>query len=293
MTATLPTAFPAQHKARFCTTPGESGPLGSAVVSLYKSIEQGANAVEAEFAIADPVSLPATPRPGGAFPRPPGQVGSPPQSRHRVALYARVSTTDQRCEAQLAEIRQYAVARGWPIAAEYVDDGMSGANDQRPELLRLLSDARKRPFDIVLVHKLDRWGRSLRHCLNSIEELRALGIRWIALTQNLDTDESNPTSQLLLHIMAAFAEFERGLIHERVLVGIRAAQSRGTRSGRPIGRPRKVFRRDVVLELRRRGLSWRQIALETGVSTGSVRRAYRTLADASQGCQNPGEGDLL
>jgi DNA invertase Pin-like site-specific DNA recombinase len=120
-----------------------------------------------------------------------------------------------------------------------------------------MADARLRKFDAVLVCKLDRWGRSLIHCVASIQELGALGLRFIAVSQGLDTDESNPTSKLLMHILASVAEFERSLIKERVAAGIKAAQKNGIRSGRPIGRPRTIVDRGRVVQLRKSGASWR------------------------------------
>jgi DNA invertase Pin-like site-specific DNA recombinase len=107
---------------------------------------------------------------------------------------------------QLRELREYAARRGWELFAEYVDRGWSGAKANRPELDRLMADARQRRFDAVLVWKLDRWGRSIRHAMNSIQEPASHGVRFLAITQNIDTDESNPMSRFMLHIMAAFAE---------------------------------------------------------------------------------------
>jgi DNA invertase Pin-like site-specific DNA recombinase len=107
---------------------------------------------------------------------------------------------------QVRELRDYAGRRGFEIAREFVDTGWSGAKASRPELDRLMREARLRRFDAVLVWKLDRWGRSVNHCIRSIQELLALGIRFISATQNLDTDESNPTSRFMLHIFAAVAD---------------------------------------------------------------------------------------
>ena len=106
-------------------------------------------------------------------------------------------------------LRDYAASRGWQVFAEYVDTGWSGARASRPQLDRLLQDARARRFDAVLVWKLDRWGRSVADSIHSIQELVSLGIRFLAVTQNLDTDETNPMSRFLLHILAAFSELER------------------------------------------------------------------------------------
>src|SRR5690348_6722823 len=121
----------------------------------------------------------------------------------RIAIYARVSTADQNCEMQLSELREYADLRKWAVVGEYVDAGWSGAKASRPELNRLMADARRRRFDAVAVWKLDRWGRSVADSIRGIQELTALGVRFIAVTQNIDTDESNPMSRFLLHIMAA------------------------------------------------------------------------------------------
>ena len=184
----------------------------------------------------------------------------------KAAIYARVSTADQSCEMQLINLRDYLSSRGWDNPGEYVDTGWSGAKASRPQSDRLMRDACLRRFDAVLVWKLDRWGRSLPDCVRSIQELAALGIRFVAITQNIDTDESNPASRLLLHIFGAFAEFERELIRERVVTGIRAAQGRGTRPGRP----RRIFRRDQALLLRAEGQSWRQIARALGVPFSTV-----------------------
>jgi DNA invertase Pin-like site-specific DNA recombinase len=130
---------------------------------------------------------------------------------------------------------------------------------------------RQRRFDSILVWKLDHCGRSVADCVRSIQEVAALGIRFVAMTQNIDTDESNPASRLLLHIFAAFAEFERELIRERVVTGIRATQGRCRR----LGRPRRVFRRDQAVLLRAQGKSWREIAATLGVPFSTVIDACR------------------
>jgi DNA invertase Pin-like site-specific DNA recombinase len=177
-------------------------------------------------------------------------------SAMRTAIYARVSTSDQSCEMQLRELRDYTARRGWQVVEEYVDTGWSGAKASRPELDRLLRDARVRRFDIVLVWKLDRWGRSVPDCIHSIQELVSLGVRFLAVTQNLDTDEKNPMARFLLHILAAFGELEREMIRERVLTGLRNAKAKG----KALGRPKRVFQRDEATRLRSEGKSWREIA---------------------------------
>jgi len=171
---------------------------------------------------------------------------------------------------QLRELREYAARRGWTITGEYVDKGWSGAKASRPQFDRLMRDARQRRFDSILVWKLDRWGRSLAHMVETVQELSALGVRFVAVTQNLDTDQSNPMSRLLLHIMGAFAEFERELIRERVLAGLTKAH----REGRVGGRPRLVLNRHRVVEMAGE-MTTREIADELRVSAASVCRLLK------------------
>jgi putative DNA-invertase from lambdoid prophage Rac len=189
----------------------------------------------------------------------------------KVATYSRVSTSDQNCQMQVRELREYAARRGWTVAGEYVDTGISGAKASRPELDRLMHDASRRAFDVVLVYKLDRFGRSVRNCLDGISLLRSHGVRFLAVSQNIDTDENNPTARLMLHILAAVAEFERELIRERVASGVANAR----RQGKRLGRPRRVFDRGRALELRQQGLSFPKIARELGVGLGTVVRSIR------------------
>jgi DNA invertase Pin-like site-specific DNA recombinase len=192
----------------------------------------------------------------------------------RAAIYARVSTADQSCELQLLELREYVARRGWEIAGEYVDAGWSGAKANRPELDRLMADARLRRFDAVISWKLDRFGRSLVNCVTAIQELSGLGIRFLAISQGLDTDQANPTAQLLLHILAAVAQFERELIRERVAAGMKTARAKG----KSIGRPKRVFDRQSVMDLRSQGMSYPQIARELNLSQGTVFRAVQALS---------------
>jgi len=194
-----------------------------------------------------------------------------------AAIYARVSTTDQTNVIQVRELKEYVERRGWEVSGVY-EDQMSGAKASRPGLNQLMADARLRKFDAVIVLKLDRFGRSLVHCVGAIQELQALGIRFIAISQGLDTDKSNPTSQLLMHILAAVAQFERELIHERVSAGMRAAKTHGTKSGNAIGRPRRVFDREEVVRLRKTGLSLEKIADQMSIGVGTVVRVLKVGA---------------
>jgi DNA invertase Pin-like site-specific DNA recombinase len=204
----------------------------------------------------------------------------------RAAIYTRVSTADQNSELQLRELQEYAARQGWEITETY-QDVISGTKGSRPWLNRLMEDAKARKFDCLLVWKLDRFGRSLIDCLNNIEELGRCRIRFIATTQNLDTDEKNPTSKFLLHVLGAAAEFEKSLIRERTLAGQmryradyvtgKVGKTVSSRSGKNLAphRPRKIFNREQVIELRRRGLSMRQIAKRLGLGVGTVTRTLQ------------------
>jgi DNA invertase Pin-like site-specific DNA recombinase len=196
----------------------------------------------------------------------------------RAAIYARVSTSDQNNAIQIRELTDYLERRAWELASAY-QDTISGAKASRPGLDRLMTDARLRRFDAVLVWKLDRFGRSLVHCVGGIQELASLGIRFIATSQGLDTDESNPASKLLMHILAAVAQFERELIRERVSAGIKNAKAKGTRSGKPIGRPRRVFDHQQVKELRQDGLAIDAIARQMRLGVGTVLRVLQSTRE--------------
>ena len=155
----------------------------------------------------------------------------------RAAIYARVSTFDQEPENQLAEIRRYVAARGW-TAEEYVDRGISGAKDRRPALDRLLIDARRRRFDVLVVWRLDRLGRNLRHLITLLEELQALGIAFVSLNEGIDA--TTPAGKLQMHILGAIAEFERARIAERVKADLQRARAQGKRLGRPRKHPAAI-----------------------------------------------------
>ena len=190
----------------------------------------------------------------------------------RAGLYARVSTNDQTTANQLDALRAFARARGWG-SVEFVDHGVSGAKERRPALDALLIAVRSRKVDIVACTKLDRLARSTHHLVTLAKELQALGVDLVVLDQAIDT--TTPSGRLLFHVLAAIAEFERDLIRDRVLAGIRRAKAQG----RHLGRPRK-YRVDLsrVHELRSQGLSLRAIARSLGVHPSAVSR---TVAAAS------------
>jgi DNA invertase Pin-like site-specific DNA recombinase len=186
----------------------------------------------------------------------------------RVAIYARVSTANhgQDVSLQTRDLEQFAQARGWCLVDSYIDVGISGTKDSRPELNRLMADAHKRRFDVVLVWKLDRFGRSLRHLVNALAEFESLGIAFVSLSDNLDL--STASGRLMFQIIGAMAEFERALIQERVKAGIRNARAKGRR----IGRPRIAVDAARIATLRASGLSWRTIEHELGISVRTARR---------------------
>ncbi len=188
-------------------------------------------------------------------------------TRKVAALYARVSTLDQNCEVQLEDLRRYASKR-FARYSEYTDTGVSGTQRHRPQLDTLMRDARKRLFDVVLVWKFDRFARSLRHLIESLDEFSALGIDFISLTEGIDTTTS--VGQLLFHIVGAVAQFERDLIAERVRAGMAHARAMGKR----IGRPRAKVDVPSVVSLRNQGQSWRKIAHVLNVPVSRVRRAF-------------------
>ena len=196
-------------------------------------------------------------------------------TQFRCALYARVSTLNgQDPELQLRELREFAVRRGWEIAGEYVDQGVSGSKESRPQLNRLLADARKRRFDVIAVWKLDRFGRSLKHLVMTLADLESLGIAFVSLRDSFDL--STPSGRLLFQLVGAMAEFERALIQERVRAGLKNAKAKG----RKLGRPRVAIRRDQIESLRQEGPSWEAIAKELGAGVGTVYRAYQAAGAA-------------
>lgn len=193
----------------------------------------------------------------------------------RFGLYARVSTADkgQDPELQLKALRTYAQARGWEIFDEYKDIGLSGSKDRRPDLDRLLNDAKKRKIDGILVWKLDRFGRSLRSLVTTLEELKDLGVQFVSYTENLDF--STPAGRAMANLIGVFAEFERDLIRERVKAGMQNAKSKGIRLGRrPFIDPGLL---KTVADMRGRKKSIREIAKALRVSKSLVHKTLKIL----------------
>jgi DNA invertase Pin-like site-specific DNA recombinase len=197
----------------------------------------------------------------------------------RVAIYARVSTTNhgQDVGMQTRELRQFAEARGWTVAGEYIDAGVSGAKDSRPELNRLMADAHKRRFDVVCVWRFDRFARSVSHLLRALETFKALGIDFVSYSEQMDT--STPAGKMVFTVLGAVAELERSLIVERVRAGLRNAKAKGKR----LGRPRVIVDAAKITALRSQGLSWTKIGKALGLGEGTVRRSAQASA------RNPSE----
>jgi DNA invertase Pin-like site-specific DNA recombinase len=184
----------------------------------------------------------------------------------KTAIYARVSTGNgnQSPDSQLFEIREYCKRRGWKITHEYVDIGISGAKEQRPELDKLLTDAHRRRFDAIVVFRFDRMSRSVTHLLRTLETFRALGIEFVSLSEQIDT--STPAGKMIFTVLGAVAELERSLIAERVKAGLRNARAKG----KILGRPRKIANSNEIKRLRSQGASWRAVGTALGVSAATA-----------------------
>jgi DNA invertase Pin-like site-specific DNA recombinase len=188
----------------------------------------------------------------------------------KAAIYARVSTRKgQDPKMQIRELREYCRRRGWQIASEYIDHGVSGAKDTRPALDRLMQDCRKRLIDAVIVYRYDRFARSLRFLVNALSEFDSLGIQFISLHESVDT--GTPNGRLIFGIFASISEFERGLLSERIRSGLETARAQGKR----LGRPPRMLSEDLIAKLRRDRsngrLSLRELARKHSIS---VWRAY-------------------
>ena len=213
----------------------------------------------------------------------------------KAVLYLRVSTAsksrygdvltfDQRPELQQEPLERLAEQRGWQVVNVYTDR-ISGAKERRPALEQLINDATRGKFDVVMVWRFDRLSRSLIHFLQTVEELRELNVDFVSHEQSFDT--TTPMGRFCLTMFGALAELERAVIRDRVIAGLEYARTRGTKSGKPIGRPKVIFDRAKVPDLRRQGLSWREIAKSLGVGVGTVRRVCKNFQNSTLSCQNP------
>jgi len=195
----------------------------------------------------------------------------------RVAIYARVSTANngQDPTTQTRELKEYIERRGWNLAndGEYIDIGISGTKEKRPELDRLMSDAHRRRFDCVVVWKFDRFARSVSHLLRALETFKAQGIEFVSFSEQMDT--STPAGKMVFTVLGAVAELERSLIVERVKAGLRNARAKGKR----LGRPKRVVDARQLAGLRAQGFGWKKISREMGIGVGTL---YRIARDGSK-----------
>jgi DNA invertase Pin-like site-specific DNA recombinase len=198
----------------------------------------------------------------------------------RVAIYLRVSTTDQTTDNQRRELEAVASRHNWSVVRVFEDSGISGAKgrDARPGLDALMKGVSRRDFDMVLAWSVDRLGRSLTGLLELLTELHAKHVDLYLHQQGLDT--STPSGKAMFQMMGVFAEFERSMIRERVLAGMSRAAASGTRSGKPIGRPRLApeTEADIRAALQKGDMGMRKVAVQFGVATGTVQRVARQIA---------------
>ena len=196
-----------------------------------------------------------------------------PNEERRTAIYARVSTNEQRTDSQVHELKQYAAQRGWAVHKVYTDEGISGATDCRPALDQLLADAQKRKFDIVLVWRFDRFARSVNKLVSALALFKALQIDFCSRCEAVDT--SLPMGQLVFHVFAAIAQFERELVRARTVAGVQAARRRGKK----LRRPAVAVSAEQVVRIRRerseKSLSIRKLARKYGLSSSRVHLICR------------------
>lgn len=186
-----------------------------------------------------------------------------------VGIYARVSTHDQTAIQQLESLRDYCNKAGYKIIDEYIDEGESALKQNRPQYLRLLDDARKRKIDMILVYKLDRFSRSLKELVNTMDILKGYGVNFMSYVEK-DFDTTTATGQLMFYIVSAFAQFERDMISERTKLKLNHLRSKGV----ILGRPRKADFQSIS-NLRSQGLSLSQIGREIGCTKSTVSKALK------------------
>lgn len=196
----------------------------------------------------------------------------------RVALYARVSTDKQSTENQLTELRDAAKRMGWEVVGEFVDHGISGAKSRkdRPKLDALLKGVSRKDFDIVAAWSVDRLGRSLIDLVGLLQELHSMGVDLYLHQQGINT--TTPAGKALFGMMGVFAEFERGMIQERVKSGLARAKKHGTKSGKAIGRPATSIKTEAsIRELRAQGLGMLKIAKQLKCGVSVVQRVVAQM----------------
>ena len=198
----------------------------------------------------------------------------------KVAIYARVSTEEstskhQDPENQILPLQDYCRQQGWEVAGIFVDR-FSGASRQRPQFQAMLQAAAMHKFGCIVVWKLDRFARSMLDFCNTVQDLDRWGVRFVATSQGIDTDKANPTSRLLMHLLAAFAEFEHDLISERIRLGIAKAKAKGTYK-----KQTRLVDKVKLQELDQQGKSISEIAKALGISRAMAWRRIQ------QACPKP------
>jgi len=191
----------------------------------------------------------------------------------RAAVYVRVSTDNQTCENQLLAIRRYCGRRDWQIAGTFRDDSVSGGDPEREQLQRLKAEVARGRFDVVVVWKFDRLARSTLELLETLNRFQACGTDFVSVTEDIDT--STATGRMVVTFLGAVGEFERELIRERVRAGLDRARVNGVK----LGRPPKQFPTAHAVELRRRGLGYKQIGKALGLPRTTVFRHLRTHSE--------------
>ena len=184
----------------------------------------------------------------------------------KAAIYCRVSTNDQKTDMQVSDLRKYAADRKLTIYQEYVDNGISGSIKKRPALDKLMEDASKKRFDIVLCWRFDRFARSSKHLVEALHTFKHLGIDFISYNENIDT--SSPLGEAIFTIISAMSQLERDIIRERVKAGLMTARNKG----KTLGRPRLSVDMSKMKEMQNNGFSVRDIASRMDVSTATVSR---------------------
>jgi DNA invertase Pin-like site-specific DNA recombinase len=188
----------------------------------------------------------------------------------KALIYARVSTShhNQNPQVQIDELKRACEAREWAIYEEIIDHGYSGSTDNRPGLKRLMALVRSKQVDVVVVVKMDRLFRSLKHLVSTLEEFEKIGVKFVALKDNVDY--STPSGRFFVQILGSLGEFERSLLRERTMMGLEHARSRGKKLGRP-----RVHDEAEILRLHQEGMTYRQIQKTTGAPTGTISRAIK------------------
>ena len=188
----------------------------------------------------------------------------------KAAIYCRVSTTDQKTDMQVNDLRKFATDRNLSIYKEYIDDGFSGSIKKRPALEKLMEHASKKKYDVVLVWRFDRFARSSRHLVEALHSFRHLGIDFISYNENIDT--GSPLGEAMFTIISAMAQLERDIIRERVKAGLKTARNKGKK----LGRPRALVDKEKVEKMQSNGDTVREIATCMDVSAATISRLLNT-----------------